>query len=141
MVEDLLRGLLPGPWLKPYQPSQRYIVVDERHVGAEDLPGRAVLGLEQSRTPRDVMGVAALLAKRLRDPRDDGPKRAFTDRVWRLAGQFEPGDVDSRAAMRDDGLKRAFTDWVWRLAGQFEPGDADSRAAMRSGSPPSGTRV
>ena len=39
-----------GSWLKPYQLSQRYIVVDERHVGAEDLPGTnlmaAVLGLE-----------------------------------------------------------------------------------------------
>ena len=32
-----------GPWLEPYQPSQRYIVVDERHVGAEDLPGRNLL--------------------------------------------------------------------------------------------------
>ena len=29
-----------GPELAPYQPSQRYHVVDERHVGAEDLPGR-----------------------------------------------------------------------------------------------------
>ena len=54
-----------GPWLKPYQPSQRYIVVDERHVGAEDLPASnlmaAVLGLERSRTPEDVMRVAGLL--------------------------------------------------------------------------------
>ena len=120
-------------------------MVDERHVGAEDLPKanlmRAVLGLGQSHTPKDVMGVAGLLAQWLRNPRDDGPKRAFTDRVWRLAGQFEPGDADSRATMRDDGPKRAFTDRVWRLAGQFEPGDADSRAAMHSGSPPSGTRV
>ena len=89
-------------------------MVDERHVRAEDLPGRnlmrAVLGLGQSRTPKDVMRVAGLLAQWLRNPRDDGLKRAFTDRVWRLAGQFEPGD-------------------------------ADSRAAMHSGSPPSGTRV
>ena len=48
-------------------------MVDERHVGAEDLPGAnlmaAVLGLEQSRTPKDVMGVAGLLAQWLRDPR------------------------------------------------------------------------
>ena len=87
-----------GPWLEPYQPSQRYVVVDERHVGAEDLPAsnlmRAVLGLEQSRTPKDVMGVAGLLAQWLRDPRDDGLKRAFTDWMWRLVGQFEPGDAE-----------------------------------------------
>ena len=98
-----------GPWLKPYQPSQRYIVVDERHVGAEDLPGRnlmrAVLGLEQSRTPKDVMGVAGLLAQWLRDPRDDGLKRAFTDWVWRLAGQFEPGDAELPAVRTLEGVK------------------------------------
>ena len=98
-----------GPWLEPYQPSQRYVVVDERHVGAEDLPGRnlmrAVLGLEQSRTPEDVMGVAGLLAQWLRDPRDDGLKRAFTDWVWRLAGQFEPGDAESPAVRTLEGMR------------------------------------
>ena len=98
-----------GPWLEPYQPSQRYIVVDERHVGAEDLPGRnlmrAVLGLEQSRTPEDVMGVAVLLAQWLRDPRDDGLKRAFTDWVWRLAGQFEPGDAEWPAVRTLEGVR------------------------------------
>ena len=56
--------------------KQRYIAVDERHVGAEDLPGanlmRAVLGLEQSRTPQDAMRVAGWLAEWLRGPRDDG---------------------------------------------------------------------
>ena len=98
-----------GPWLEPYQPSQRYVVVDERHVGTEDLPGRnlmrAVLGLEQSRTPEDVMGVAGLLAQWLREPRDDGLKRAFTDWVWRLVGQFEPGDAESPAVRTLEGVK------------------------------------
>ena len=98
-----------GPWLEPYQPSQRYIVVDERHVGAEDLSVRnlmhAVLGLEQSRTPEDVMRVAGLLAEWLRDPRDDGLKRAFTDWVWRLAGQFGPGDAGLRAIRTLEGAK------------------------------------
>ena len=98
-----------GPWLEPYQPSQRYVVVDERHVGAEDLPGRnlmrAVLGLEQSRTPEDVMGVAGLLAQWLRDPRDDGLKRAFADWVWRLAGQFEPGDAELPAVRTLEGVR------------------------------------
>ena len=32
-----------GPELAPYQPSQRYVVVDERHVGTEDLPGRNLM--------------------------------------------------------------------------------------------------
>ena len=37
--------------------KERYIVFDERYVGTEDLPGRslmrAVLGLGQSRTPKE----------------------------------------------------------------------------------------
>ena len=40
---------------------------------------RAVLGLEQNRTLKDVMRVAGLLAEWMYDPRDDGLKRAFTD--------------------------------------------------------------
>ena len=87
-----------GPELAPYQPSQRYLVVDERHAGTEDLPVRnlmgAVLGLEQSRTPEDLVRVVEKLVEWLRDPRDDGLKRAFTDWVWRLARHFEPGDAE-----------------------------------------------
>ena len=41
-----------GSRLAPYQPPRCCFVVDERHVGAEDLPGadlmKAVSGLEQS---------------------------------------------------------------------------------------------
>ena len=84
-------------------------MVDERHVGAEDLPGanlmRAVLGLEQSRTPQDVMRMAGLLAEWMWGPRDDGLKRAFTDWVWRLVVQFEPGDAESSAVRTLEGVK------------------------------------
>ena len=75
----------PKAWLAPHQPSQRYLVVDGRHVGAEHLPERnliaAVLGLEQSRTPEDLERVAGRLVEWLRDPRDDGLKHAFADWV------------------------------------------------------------
>ena len=84
-------------------------MVDERHVGTEDLPGRnlmrAVLVLGQSRTPEDGMGVAVLLAQWLRDPRDDGLKRAFTDWVWRLVGQFEPEDAELPAVRTLEGVR------------------------------------
>ena len=98
-----------GPELAPYQPSQRYHVVDERHVGAEDLPASnlmaAVLGLEQSRTPEDVVRVAGLLVEWLRDPRDEELKRAFTDWVWRLAGQFTPGDAEPAPVRTLEGVR------------------------------------
>ena len=129
-----------GPWLEPYQPSQRYVVVDERHVGAEDLPAsnlmRAVLGLEQSRTPKDVMGVAGLLAQWLRDPRDDGLKRAFTDWVWRLVGQFEPGDAELPAVRTLEGvrmtLEERLAEWPkqWLREG-IEQGLEHERALLR----------
>ena len=105
-----------GPELAPYQPSQRYLVVDERHVGAEDLPGRnlmgAVLGLEQSRTPEDLERVVEKLVEWLRDPRDDGLKRAFTDWVWRLARHFEPGDAEPASVRTLEGAKMTLEERV-----------------------------
>ena len=54
-----------GGWLAPYQPAQRYFVVDEQHVGADAVPNgnlmRAVIGLEQSRSPADLARVANAL--------------------------------------------------------------------------------
>ncbi len=62
-VGDLIAPV--GPWLTPYQPAQRYFVVDEQHVGADAVPSgnlmRAVIGLEQSRSPADLTRVANAL--------------------------------------------------------------------------------
>ena len=106
-----------GPWLKPYQPSQRYVVVDERHVGVEDLPASnlmaAVLGLEQSRTPGDLVRVAGRLVEWLRDLDDDDElKRAFTDWVWRLAGRFTPGDAQPAAVRTLEGVRMTLEERV-----------------------------
>ena len=105
-----------GPELAPYQPSQRYVVVDERHVGTEDLPGRnlmgAVLGLEQSRTPDDLLRVAERLAEWLRDSDDDELKRAFTDWVWRLAERFTPGDAQPAAVRTLEGVRMTLEERV-----------------------------
>ena len=105
-----------GPELAPYQPSQRYVVVDERHVGAEDLPGRnlmgAVLGLEQSRTPDDLLRVAGRLAEWLRDPRDDGLKRAFADWVRQMAEGFVPDDAALPAVRTLEGVRMTLVERV-----------------------------
>ena len=113
-------GELVGPvgrWLAPYQPSQRYLVVDERHVGAEDFPSEgnlmgAVLGLEQSRGPGDLLRVAGLLVEWLRDPRDGELKRAFTDWVWRLARHFEPGDAEPAPVRSLEGVRMTLEERV-----------------------------
>ena len=104
-----------GPELAPYQPSQRYVVVDERHVGAEDLPGRnlmrAVLGLEQSRTPEDLVRVAGRLVEWLRDS-DDDLKRAFTDWVRQMAAGFVPDDAELPAVRTLEGVRMTLVERV-----------------------------
>ena len=64
-----------------------------------------MLGLEQSRTPDDLLRVAGRLAEWLQDPRDDGLKGAFIDWVWRLAGQFEPGEAELPAVRTLEGVR------------------------------------
>ena len=106
-----------GPELAPYQPSQRYVVVDERHVGTEDLPGRnlmgAVLGLEQSRTPDDLLRVAERLAEWLRDSDDDDElKRAFTDWVRQMAEGFGADDAALPAVQTLEGVRMTLVERV-----------------------------
>ena len=85
-----------GPELAPYQPSQRYLVLDERHIGDDDLPRdnlmMAVVDLEKSRSPADLMRVVDALRERLRGPRDDELRRAFAQWVRRLARRLTPGE-------------------------------------------------
>ena len=54
--------------LAPYRPSQRYCVLDERHVGEDDLPSRnlvtTVALLERIRSPWDLIRVARMLRHR-----------------------------------------------------------------------------
>ena len=105
-----------GPELAPYQPSQRYLVVDERHVGAEDLPvGNlmgAVLGLEQSRGPGDLVRVAGRLVEWLRDPGDDGLKRAFADWVRQMAEGFVADDAALPAVRTLEGVRMTLVERV-----------------------------
>ena len=64
-----LRALITpvGPWLAPYQPAQRYCLLDLRRVAADDLPYRnllrAVARLEQSRAPQDVVRTVRALQR------------------------------------------------------------------------------
>ena len=86
-----------GPDLAPYQPSQRYVVLDERRMAVDDVPQdnlmAAVIGLEQSREPADLVRVVDALRARLRGPGDAGLRRAFTDWIGRLAARLAPADA------------------------------------------------
>ena len=82
-----------GPWLAPYQPAQRYYLIDLQRVAPDDLPYRnllrAVARLEQSRSPEDVRAVKAL-------------------RRW----------LPHRGA---EELRRAFVDWLRQMAERMAP--------------------
>ena len=77
-------GASVAPFLGPFQPSQRSLVFDERHMSLDDLPAgnlmRAVVGLEQSRTPADMARVTMGLRDLLREPADRDLGRAFV--LW-----------------------------------------------------------
>ena len=64
-----------------------------------------MLGLEQSRTPGNLKRVVERLVEWLRDPRDRELKRTFTDWVWRLAGQFTPGDAEPAPVRTLEGVR------------------------------------
>lgn len=74
-------------------------VLDERHVGDDDLPRdnlmAAIVGLEQSRSPADLLRVVDVLRELLRSPRDGELRRAFADWVRRLARRLVPAVEDA----------------------------------------------
>ena len=84
--------------LSSYQPSQRSLLLDERHVAVDDLPPgnlmRAVTGLEQSGTPEELLRVAAALVVQLRSPRHADLRGAFQAWLTQLAKRMGPGQAD-----------------------------------------------
>ena len=84
-VRELIADV--GPNLAPFQPSQCHLVLDQRRASADDTHlqrlTRAVVLLEQSRSPDDLAEVVRLLREWLAFGRDE-LKRAFADWLWVL---------------------------------------------------------
>ena len=83
--------------LVPYQPSQRSLLLDERHVAVDDLPLqnliRGVVGFEQSRTPAEISQVATALRGWLRTPQDSELSRAFAAWIRQMVGRLGPQGI------------------------------------------------
>ena len=81
-------------WLAPYQPTQRYRLLDLQRVAAEDLPYRnllrAVARLEQSRSPEDVVRVVRALQRWLPQRGADELRRGFVDWLYQIAERLAP---------------------------------------------------
>ena len=90
----------PPPVLAPYQPSQSYFVLDQRHAPAEDLKLHeltwAVAQLEQSRTADDLAQVARRLGSLLAGTSAFELRRTFEDWMWELWRPLVGGDPAQR---------------------------------------------
>ena len=90
-VRELIADV--GPSLALYQPSQHHIVLDQRRASADDMHlrrlTRAVVLLEQSRSPDDVAEVVRLLREWLGASDHGELKRAFADWLWVLWRRLE----------------------------------------------------
>ena len=126
-----LIGAAP-PELEGCQPSQRALLLDEQRVAVDDLPlrnlMRAVVALEQSRTPADVVAVADSLREWLASPSDTALGRAFASglhqvlaRLHRGAGIAAPPDAGTLEETRVSLLDRV-EQWPkeWREQGRRE---------------------
>ena len=91
-----LRALIApvGRWLAPYQPAQRYCLLDLQRVAADDLPYRnllrAVARLEQSRSLRDVERAVLALVRWLPRRGTEELRRGFVDWVRQIVGRLAP---------------------------------------------------
>ena len=112
-----------GPWLAPFQPAERYHLLDLKRVPTDDLPRanllRAVAGLEQSRSPKDLLRVVEALQRWLRDPRAAELQRAFADWVRQMVEHEAPGVTVMPSARTLEDVRMAIVERTWS-AGLFQ---------------------
>jgi predicted transposase/invertase (TIGR01784 family) len=118
--------LIPAPGeLKRYQPSMRYLLIDESNYADLSEPAEqgnlaaALIQLENSRTPEDLRRVIRLLLHWLHAPEQAGLRRAFT--VWLgrvlLPGKLkgiklpELNELEEVDAMLAERVKEWTRDW------------------------------
>ena len=140
-IGELIAPVAEG--LAPYQPSQRYLVIEEQHVAADAVPSgnlmRAVIGLEQSRTPADLIRVADALPEWLAGSDNVELRRVFVDWLTSSIGQFMPAGeelpaMDSLEEVRMT-LKERLREWPaqWMREGReqgLEQGLEHERALL-----------
>ena len=89
--------------LASYRPSQRYHVLDERHVGEDDLPRpnlmTVVVWLEQSRSQWDLIPATGMLWDCLRSPEDDDLRQVFSDWMREILQRVLPEGEELPAKM------------------------------------------
>ena len=126
--------------LAPYQPSQRYYVLDVARVADADLPDgnlvSALIGLEKTRDAADLREALKVLFDLLRRQKDDALTQAFV--TWlhqglRHAGRLPADEEDPLAQLRETQtmLEETVREWTreW-LAKGIEQGRREERALL-----------
>ena len=98
-VRDVGELIAPaGGWLGPYQPAQRYYLLDVPRATADDLPRAnllwAVASLERSRSSADLLQAVEALQRWLRGPSTAELRRAFADWVRQMAERLAPAGTE-----------------------------------------------
>ena len=117
-VADLI--VPAGEALAPFQPSQRYFLLDEGRWGEDDLPRRnlvsALVGLENSCSAESLSKVLAALSGWLRGSEDDELRRAFVEWVRQvvLPGRFPGAALPVVQALEGGGamLAESVKEWT-----------------------------
>ena len=117
-VGDLIAPV--GEALAPFQPSQRYFLLDEGRWGEDDLPRRnlvsALVGLENSGSAESLSKVLAALSGWLRGSEDDELRRAFVEWVRQvvLPGRFPGAALPVVQALEGGGamLAESVKEWT-----------------------------
>ncbi len=105
-----------GPELAPYQPAQRYHLVDERHLAEDDLPSgnlmTSVVQLERIGAAADLVRVVEALQATLSDPRETALRRVFLDWVRQLAERLAPSGGELPPTQTLEELKMTLVERV-----------------------------
>ena len=128
-VADMIR--VAGDVLAPYQPSQRYYVLDVRRVPDADLPAdnlmSALAGLEKARDTRGLDAALRALSELVRAADDEHLRRAFGAwfrRRLRAAGRLPSGAGDPLARLEETQtmLEETLGEWTreWLERGRDE---------------------
>ena len=139
-----------GEALAPFQPSQRYFLLDEGRWGKDDLPGRnlvsALVGLETSGTAEALSEAVEALSGWLRDSGDEELRRAFAEWLRQVSSRrFGEGAPLAAEALEGGGamLAERVQEWIeqWLREGReqglelglergLERGRAEERALL-----------
>lgn len=136
---ELAELIEPAPAeLQPYQPRQRYLLLDEGTYNDTHLAGlrnwvAAVFRLENSRTPEDVLAVVTTLLDWLQHPEQTRLRRAFTVWIQRVILADRAPEAVTESLIELDEVRTMLAQRVqewkqqWRAEGHAE-GHAEGRA-------------